>query len=162
MSRPGLAQPPKRAKEAVVHPEDRALLGSNSSAAVDSNTAGLGGIAAAQAGLLRVRCQCDKSQGVWGTASPSCDFRKAIVNQNKPGNQKSVRSSGHPAFHAEPVHRAWSVFTFSTRFSISSSSVSFEVFQSRSQPKPFRWFAARIRISISSNCEAECVDQSTS
>ena len=71
----GLAQRAKPAKKAIVHPEDRALLGSNSSAAVDSNTAGSGSFPAAQAGLLRVRSNAENPRGVWGTASPRCDSR---------------------------------------------------------------------------------------
>ncbi len=54
----------------TVSPEDRATQGCDPSAAGDSNTAGLGGGNAAQAGHLRDRSQGDKSQGAWGTESP--------------------------------------------------------------------------------------------
>src|ERR1017187_10951728 len=67
-----------------VRPEDRALLGSNPSAVVDSNTAGLGSLSAAQAGLLRDRPESDKSQGVRGTASPE---RPASGSQASDGRQ---------------------------------------------------------------------------
>src|SRR5512139_1060634 len=40
----GLGKKPKRGKALLVGPEDRALLGSNPSAAADSYTAGLGGL----------------------------------------------------------------------------------------------------------------------
>ena len=41
---PGLNQKPCGGRVLGVHPEDKALLGSNPSAVVDSNTAGLGGL----------------------------------------------------------------------------------------------------------------------
>jgi len=42
VNNPALGIGRRRVKLHSVHPEDRALLGSNPSAAVDSNTAGLG------------------------------------------------------------------------------------------------------------------------
>ena len=62
MNNPVLALGRGRVKLNVVHPEDRALLGSNPSAAVDSIPQAWVA-SAAQAGLLRVRQQCEKSQG---------------------------------------------------------------------------------------------------
>lgn len=54
----------------------------------------------AQAGLLRVRFQCEKSQG-FGDRVPELSSDRSI-NQNR--WQKCVSLSTQPAFHAEPVH----------------------------------------------------------
>src|SRR5205809_3816045 len=54
----------------------------------------------AQAGLLRDRHQCEKSQG-FGDRVPE-SFPQS--NQNKNPWQKCVSLFDQPAFHAEPVH----------------------------------------------------------
>ncbi len=82
----------------IVRPEDRALLGSNPSAAVDSNTAGLGGTirpGRPPEGSALKR----KIPGVRGQ-SP-----RAVPGSNQDRNpgQKGVSFLGQPAFHAEPV-----------------------------------------------------------
>jgi hypothetical protein len=56
-----------------------------------------------QAGLLRARQQSEKSQGVWGTASPK--FNPLITTETD--GKKSLSSLSHAAFHAEPVHLAY-------------------------------------------------------
>lgn len=66
----------------IVSPEDRATQGCDPSAAGDSNTAGLGGGNAAQAGHLRDRSQSDKSQGAWGTESPKGTPPDSTINRD--------------------------------------------------------------------------------
>jgi hypothetical protein len=81
--------------------EDRALLGSNLSAAVNSNTAGLGGASRPgrpPAGSTAMR----KIPGVRGQ-SPRVVPQS---NQNRNPWQKCVSIFNQPAFHAEPV-QSW-------------------------------------------------------
>src|SRR5438105_3378243 len=56
-----LATEDENAQNQSVHPEDRALLGSNPSAAMDSNTAGRDGDPPSWHACLRDRSQCEKS-----------------------------------------------------------------------------------------------------
>ena len=60
-------------------------------------------ISVAQAGLLRVRVQSEKSQGVWGTASPKLNPLQVNNETVKTDGKKCVSISSQAAFHAEPV-----------------------------------------------------------
>ena len=55
----------------------------------------------AQAGLLRVRLQCEKSQGVWGTESPKLN---PLNMDHKTDGKRYLSFLSQAAFHAEPVH----------------------------------------------------------
>jgi len=57
----------------------------------------------AQAGLLRARPQSEKSQGVWGTASPKSNPLQANNETVKTDGKKCLGFFSHAAFHAEPV-----------------------------------------------------------
>lgn len=90
MNAGGLEVAPKTSKAGVVHPEDRALQGCNSSAGWASEPAGAGGgDIAGQASLLD-RAESGKSQRPRGTESPARGSTKAC-GQTTPRTAEKVR-----------------------------------------------------------------------
>ena len=92
------------AKNTVVHPEDRALQGCNLSAAVNSNTAALGGPVKAGPPSCGIDRNA-KNPGGFGGQSPLRQphlFEYSPIDNNP--RQKCVSFFGKAAFHAEPIH----------------------------------------------------------